>query len=74
MQRTVCFTAHDDDINAVCFADASTNILISGSDDCLAKVGETAEDWLETGIFEPTPVPPVTFITSVTLGLGSSGC
>eukprot|EP00045_Choanoeca_perplexa_P010361 m.104511 g.104511 ORF g.104511 m.104511 type:complete len:501 (-) comp15250_c0_seq1:2836-4338(-) len=37
-ERTVAFDAHVDDINAVCFADSSTNILISGSDDCLAKV------------------------------------
>eukprot|EP00730_Choanoeca_flexa_P005688 TRINITY_DN12002_c0_g2_i5.p1 TRINITY_DN12002_c0_g2~~TRINITY_DN12002_c0_g2_i5.p1 ORF type:complete len:542 (+),score=98.43 TRINITY_DN12002_c0_g2_i5:90-1715(+) len=37
-ERTINFEGHDDDINAVCFADASTNILISGSDDCLAKV------------------------------------
>ncbi|GAA95384.1 hypothetical protein E5Q_02038 [Mixia osmundae IAM 14324] len=31
--------AHDDDVNAVCFADSlSSNVLISGSDDGLAKV------------------------------------
>lgn len=31
--------AHDDDINAVCFADsASSNVLVSGSDDFSIKV------------------------------------
>lgn len=30
--------AHDDDVNAVCFADESTNVLISGSDDGMIKV------------------------------------
>ncbi len=30
--------AHEDDVNAVAFLDASTNLLCSGSDDCLAKV------------------------------------
>ncbi|KAI9178759.1 hypothetical protein H9P43_005421 [Blastocladiella emersonii ATCC 22665] len=29
---------HADDVNAVCFADASTNVLYSGSDDSLLKV------------------------------------
>lgn len=29
---------HDDDVNAVCFADESTNVLISGSDDSQIKV------------------------------------
>ncbi|GAO52552.1 hypothetical protein G7K_6626-t1 [Saitoella complicata NRRL Y-17804] len=29
---------HSDDVNAVSFADASSNILVSGSDDCLLKV------------------------------------
>jgi WD repeat-containing protein 23 len=30
--------AHGDDINAVCFADASGNLLVSGSDDCSLKL------------------------------------
>lgn len=30
--------AHDDDVNAVCFADSSSQILYSGSDDGLCKV------------------------------------
>ncbi|KAI9146186.1 WD40-repeat-containing domain protein [Paraphysoderma sedebokerense] len=29
---------HDDDVNAVCFADPSSNVLYSGSDDTLVKV------------------------------------
>lgn len=29
---------HEDDVNAVCFADQSTNVLFSGSDDCVIKV------------------------------------
>jgi WD repeat-containing protein 23 len=31
--------AHDDDVNAVCFGDAESNILLSGADDGLVKVG-----------------------------------
>jgi len=30
--------AHDDDVNAVSFADETSNILLSGSDDGLCKV------------------------------------
>lgn len=29
---------HADDVNAVCFADETSNVLFSGSDDCLIKV------------------------------------
>lgn len=29
---------HNDDVNAVCFADQSSNVLFSGSDDSLIKV------------------------------------
>ena len=38
----MCFTlqvdAHEDDANAVCFADHSSQILFSGGDDGLVKV------------------------------------
>jgi len=37
-KRTEKIYAHSDDINAVAFADESSNILISGSDDMLCKV------------------------------------
>lgn len=36
-----CFykiTAHEEDVNSVAFADQTSNILISGSDDGLCKV------------------------------------
>ncbi len=31
--------AHNDDVNAVCFLDDSPNLIASGSDDHLIKVG-----------------------------------
>lgn len=38
-QTTLRLTAHDDDVNAVSFADASSsNLLLSGSDDTFIKV------------------------------------
>ncbi|KAL7421369.1 hypothetical protein Q5752_004254 [Cryptotrichosporon argae] len=38
-RRTLAVEGHQDDVNAVCFADeASTNILVSGSDDGYVKV------------------------------------
>ncbi|WVQ72216.1 hypothetical protein IAR50_001763 [Cryptococcus sp. DSM 104548] len=38
-KRTLCVQGHNDDVNAVCFADqSSTNILVSGSDDGFVKV------------------------------------
>jgi WD repeat-containing protein 23 len=37
-RRTVCFEAHDDDINAVEYADSSSQIVYSGSDDGTVKV------------------------------------
>lgn len=38
-RRTLNVTGHQDDVNAVCFADeSSTNILVSGSDDGYVKV------------------------------------
>lgn len=35
--------AHEDDINAVCFGDASSNIVYSGGDDGLVKVWDRRE-------------------------------
>ncbi|WVQ94146.1 hypothetical protein IAU59_001224 [Kwoniella sp. CBS 9459] len=38
-RRTLSVTGHNDDVNAVCFADeSSTNILVSGSDDGYVKI------------------------------------
>ena len=38
-KQTLSLTAHNDDVNAVCFADNhSQNVLISGSDDSFVKV------------------------------------
>ena len=37
-KRLLRIVGHNDDVNAVCFADASSNILISGSDDTYLKV------------------------------------
>jgi DDB1- and CUL4-associated factor 11 len=38
-RRTVCITAHSDDVNSCCWADtASGNVLISASDDSFLKV------------------------------------
>ena len=34
----VQITAHEEDVNSVAFADQTSNILISGSDDGLCKV------------------------------------
>ncbi len=31
-------TGHNDDVNSVCWGDASGNVIYSGSDDCLCKV------------------------------------
>ncbi len=36
-RRTVCFEAHDNDINTVCFGDDSGNLIFSGSDDAYCK-------------------------------------
>lgn len=37
-QVVLSVRGHADDVNAVCFADQSSNVLFSGSDDCLIKV------------------------------------
>ncbi|PIK37876.1 putative DDB1- and CUL4-associated factor 11, partial [Apostichopus japonicus] len=37
-ERTLMVDAHEDDVNAVCFADSSSQILFSGGDDGLCKV------------------------------------
>lgn len=37
-QRTLKIESHEDDVNAVAFADASSHILFSGGDDALLKV------------------------------------
>jgi len=36
--RLIINGAHDSDVNSVCFADDSGNLLVSGSDDCTCKV------------------------------------
>lgn len=38
MQTTLRVKAHQDDVNAVTFADDSPNVIVSGSDDALIKV------------------------------------
>ncbi|PVD20362.1 hypothetical protein C0Q70_18516 [Pomacea canaliculata] len=50
-QRTLKIEAHDDDVNAVCFADSSSQILYSGSDDGLCKV------WDRRTLREDSPLP-----------------
>ncbi|TIC09566.1 WD40 repeat-like protein [Wallemia mellicola] len=37
-KRTLALDGHNEDTNAVCFADVTSNICLSGSDDCVAKV------------------------------------
>lgn len=37
-ERTLCIDAHSDDINSVSWADETSHILFSASDDCLCKV------------------------------------
>jgi len=34
-------SAHEDDVNAVAFADETSNILLSGSDDGMCKVSHS---------------------------------
>ncbi len=41
---------HDDDINSVCFADDSGNVLLSGSDDSLIKVWDRRSLGDNTGV------------------------
>ncbi|EDQ90658.1 uncharacterized protein MONBRDRAFT_1381, partial [Monosiga brevicollis MX1] len=36
--RPVAISAHEDDVNAVAFLDDSSNLFVTGSDDCLCKV------------------------------------
>ncbi|KAL4234099.1 DDB1- and CUL4-associated factor 11 [Mactra antiquata] len=50
-QRTLKIDAHDDDVNAVAFADNSSQILFSGGDDGLCKV------WDRRTLKEDHPVP-----------------
>ena len=38
MQTTMRVKAHADDVNAVCYAEDSPNIIVTGSDDSLIKV------------------------------------
>ena len=38
LQTTMRIRAHADDVNAVCYAEDSPNILVTGSDDSLIKV------------------------------------
>lgn len=54
-QRILRITAHDDDVNTVQFAEKSSNILISGSDDGLCKV------WDRRDLSEKSPKPVGTF-------------
>lgn len=53
--RILRISAHDDDVNAVSFAGASSNILISGGDDGICKV------WDRRLLSESTPKPVGTF-------------
>lgn len=50
-QRTLKIDAHDDDVNAVAFADLTSQILFSGGDDGLCKV------WDRRTLREDHPVP-----------------
>lgn len=50
-QRTLKIDAHDDDVNAVAFADNTSQILFSGGDDGLCKV------WDRRTLREEHPVP-----------------
>ncbi|KAL8570478.1 hypothetical protein ACOMHN_034513 [Nucella lapillus] len=50
-QRTLRIDAHDDDVNAVAFADDSSQILYSGGDDGLCKV------WDRRTLREDNPLP-----------------
>lgn len=50
-QRTLRVHGHEDDINAVAFADASSHILFSGGDDGLCKV------WDRRQLVESCPCP-----------------
>ncbi|XP_069113870.1 DDB1- and CUL4-associated factor 11-like [Argopecten irradians] len=50
-QRTLRIDAHEDDVNAVAFADSSSQILFSGGDDGLLKV------WDRRTLREERPIP-----------------
>ncbi|CAM9803929.1 DDB1- and CUL4-associated factor 11 isoform X1 [Lampetra fluviatilis] len=50
-QRTLKIDAHEDDVNTVAFADASSQILFSGGDDALCKV------WDRRTLREDSPQP-----------------
>ncbi|XP_026093504.1 DDB1- and CUL4-associated factor 11-like [Carassius auratus] len=50
-KRTLKIDAHDDDVNAVAFADSSSQLLFSGSDDALCKV------WDRRTLREDRPQP-----------------
>lgn len=50
-QRTLKIDAHEDDVNAVAFADSTSQILFSGADDGLCKV------WDRRTLKEEHPVP-----------------
>lgn len=56
---------HKDDVNAVCFADQSSNVLFSGSDDCLIKVWDRRSmvNKKEAGAL-PGHTEGITFISS----------
>ena len=43
MQTTLRIRGHDDDVNAVVFLDDSSNLIASGSDDTLIKVGPPSD-------------------------------
>lgn len=56
---------HDDDVNAVCFADQSSNVLFSGGDDCVIKVWDRRSmvNKKEAGTL-PGHTEGITFISS----------
>ncbi|TRY83724.1 hypothetical protein DNTS_021907, partial [Danionella cerebrum] len=71
-KRTLKIDAHEDDVNAVAFADSSSQLLFSGSDDALCKV------WDRRTLREDRPQPVghlaghrdgITFIHSKTIKL-----
>ena len=43
--------AHSDDVNSVAFVDESSNIIVSGSDDCLCKIWDRRTSGSAQGVF-----------------------
>lgn len=64
-QVVLSVKGHANDVNAVCFADQSSNVLFSGSDDCLIKVWDRRSmvNKKEAGTL-PGHTEGITFISS----------